>query len=149
MSFQEKQAIASVFSTVLASIVYFRDVFNRLVEGGPSLASDLRFWGTVFLIYIPVFIVFNIVIHIIVSILNTVATREQEPAITDELDRMVAFRADRNFFTVFGAGFMLDAGAGGRTASVCDVHRDALHDPDRRSHRGCLAVHPLPEGVLG
>lgn len=107
MSFQEKQAIASVFSTVLASIVYFRDVFNRLVEGGPSLANDLRFWGTVFLIYIPVFIVFNIVIHIIVSILNTVATREEEPAVTDELDRMVGFRADRNFFFVFTAGFML------------------------------------------
>ena len=104
MSFQEKQAIASVVSTVLASIVYFRDVFSRLVEGGPSLANDLRFWGTVFLIYIPVFIVFNIVIHIIVSILNTVATRAHAPDITDKLDRMVACRADGNFLNVLGAG---------------------------------------------
>lgn len=123
MSYQEKRALASVVSTALASIFYFRDVFSRLPEGGLSAATDLRFWATAFLIYIPIFVVFNIVVQIVFIIFNAIATRKEEPDITDEFDRLVGLKADRIFGYVFTGGVVLSmlALAAGQPAWVLFV----------------------------
>jgi hypothetical protein len=72
--------------------------------------TDFRFWGITILLIVPAQIVVNIVTHIIFNILNTIATREKMPSFSDELDKLVELRANRNAYTVFMIGFLLSMG---------------------------------------
>ena len=107
MSFQERRAIVSLISTILISALYSAYMFQRYPEGNSYSADVFRFWGVFFLILIPVSIVAKIVIHIVFSIINTIATREAEPAITDERDHLIELKATRNALYTFAMGFLL------------------------------------------
>ncbi|MDZ4768111.1 MAG: hypothetical protein SGJ24_03210 [Chloroflexota bacterium] len=98
--------MVSLISTVLISVGYLSYMFQRAQEGGGT-TDDGRFWAAVILIFIPVFIVGNVILHIVFSIINTLVTREQEPTITDEFDKLVELKATRNFYHIFMAGFLL------------------------------------------
>jgi hypothetical protein len=107
MQFQEKRALASLLGTVIISVFYFINVFQRYQTEQPASADEFRFWAAAILLYIPVSIVLKIVVHIVFIIINTVATQEKEPTITDEFDKLVDLKAIRNFYHVFMAGFLL------------------------------------------
>jgi hypothetical protein len=107
MSFQEKRAIVSLISTILIAVLYCAYMVERFPLGDPYSAEVFRFWGAFFLILIPVTIVAKIAIHILFSILNTIATREDEPSITDERDRLIEMRALTLAIYSFSLGFLL------------------------------------------
>ena len=56
-------------------------------------------------------IVAKIIIYILFSIVNMIATREEEPSITDERDKLIELKATRNSLYVFGAGFLVAMGS--------------------------------------
>ena len=112
MSYQEKRSIVNLISNILISVLYSAYMIQRYPHGDPYSMEVFRFWGSFFLILIPVSIVARIVIYIVFSILNTIATREQEdPSITDERDKLVETRATLKSNYVFIVGFILAMGS--------------------------------------
>jgi hypothetical protein len=106
MSYQEKKNIVSLISTILIFGFYCLYMFQKYQEGHID-STDWIFWGSVILILIPVSIVAKIIIHIVFSIINTIATNEKEPAFSDELDKLIGLKATRNSHYVFTIGFVL------------------------------------------
>ena len=111
MSYQEKRSIVSIISSLLIFGIYSMYVFRKYQEGGHVLANDLSFWATAFLILIPVSIAANIIMHIVFYIINTIATNECEPSITDERDKLIELKATRNSHWIFVFGFFLAMGS--------------------------------------
>ncbi|KRF34594.1 hypothetical protein [Paenibacillus sp. Soil787] len=107
MSFQEKRNIVSLFATLLIFSIYSVYVFQKYQEGSFHTSNEFSFWGAFILILIPVSIVAKVIIHIVFSIINTLATKEKEPFITDELDKLIALKSTRNSHYVFIIGFLL------------------------------------------
>ena len=111
MSFQERRSIVNMISTILITALYSAYMVQRYPEGSQYSADVFRFWGSFFLILIPVSIIAKIVIYIVFSIINTIATQEEEPPITDERDKLIELKATRNSLYVFMAGFLLAMGS--------------------------------------
>ncbi|MEP7293451.1 MAG: hypothetical protein ABI835_16825 [Chloroflexota bacterium] len=107
MSYQERRAIVSVISSFVVTVVYSAYMIQRFPAGDAYSPDVFRFWGVFFFILIPVSIVAKIGVYIIASIINTIATREVEPSITDERDRLIDLKGTRNSFYIFVAGFLL------------------------------------------
>jgi dolichol kinase len=56
-------------------------------------------------------IIARIIIEIIFTILNTIATREEIPSIIDERDKLIGLKATRNGLYTFIAGFLIALGS--------------------------------------
>ncbi|MBI5668840.1 MAG: DUF2178 domain-containing protein [Chloroflexi bacterium] len=107
MSYQEKRSLVNLVSVVLITAVYSAYMIQRYPEASPYSPEVFRFWGAFFLILIPVSIVARIVIYILFAIINAIATREEEPPITDERDRLIELKSAQMSLYVFTAGFVL------------------------------------------
>jgi hypothetical protein len=110
MSYQEKRTIISLIGTILISVFYFVYVFQSHPEWSLSMTNDFGFWGAFILILIPVQIGFKIIIHIVFVIINKIATNEDEPSFSDELDTLISLKTTRNFYFTFQIGFLLSMG---------------------------------------
>jgi hypothetical protein len=111
MSSQEKQAIVSLITTLLITPLYSIFMAQRYPHASAYSPEVFRFWGTFLLILIPVSIVANIVIHIVFSIINTIATREEESSLSDERDKLIVLKSQRNAGFVFILGFVIAMGS--------------------------------------
>ena len=107
MAFQERRSLVNLMGTVLITAFYCAHMFQRYPGGSPYSPDAFHFWGSFFLILVPVTIVAKIVIYIAYSIVNTIATREEEPSITDERDKLIELKATRNSLYVFSVGFLV------------------------------------------
>jgi uncharacterized membrane protein len=107
MSYHERRALVNAISSILITAVYSLIMFPRYPDADAYAVEVFRFWGTFILILIPVSIVARIIIYIGFSILNTIATREAEPAVSDERDRLIELKSARLSLYVFTVGFLL------------------------------------------
>ncbi|XEC94779.1 hypothetical protein AB6A23_26425 [Paenibacillus tarimensis] len=107
MSFQEKRNIVSLLVTLLLFPLYCMYVYDKYQEGRFITTDEFGFWAAFILILIPVSIAAKIIIHIVFSVINTIATKEKEPAFADELDKIIVLKATRNSHYVFMIGFVL------------------------------------------
>ena len=107
MSYQERRAIVSLFSSILITAIYSAYMFQRYPAASAYSVEVFRFWGAFLLILIPVSIVAKIIIYIAFNIVNIVATQEAEPDITDERDHLIELKANRNALYTFSLGFLL------------------------------------------
>lgn len=111
MSYQERRALVNVLSTVLITAGYTAYMMQRYPQTDPYSIEVFRFWGGYFLILIPVTIIARIIITIVFSILNTIATREGEPEITDERDRLIELKSLRASLYVISIGLVAAIGS--------------------------------------
>jgi hypothetical protein len=111
MSYQEKRSLVNLISGVLITVCYAAVMMQRYPQADPYAREIFHFWGAFFLILIPVSILARILIYIIFSILNAIATREQDPPIEDERDKLIELRAGQLSFYVFAMGVMLAMGS--------------------------------------
>lgn len=111
MAIQEKRAIVSLLSTVLVLVVYAAFMLPKFPDGSSYSPEVFHFWGSFILVFIPVSIVAKIVIYILFSILNTIATREAESSLTDERDKLIELKSTRNGLYMFAIGFLLAMGS--------------------------------------
>ncbi len=111
MSFQERRSLVNLISTILITALYSAYMVQRFPEANPYSPEVFRFWGAFFLILIPVSIVARIVIYIVFYIVNTLATKVEEPSITDERDNLIELKATRYSLYVFGVGVLLAMGS--------------------------------------
>ena len=105
MSFQEKRSSAHLFSIVLVAVGFYVYVFQWNVGEAFGDTGSYAFWAWALLAVIPVQIATHIVITILFTIGNTIATKREEPDIMDERDKIIEFRAMRNTFSVFMIAF--------------------------------------------
>ena len=107
MSYQERRALVALFGTISINAVYLSYMLPRQPIEDAYSPEVFRFWGGFFLVLILVSIIFEIILTIVFSILNTIATREAEPDITDERDKLIELKASRNSFYAFTIGFLV------------------------------------------
>jgi uncharacterized membrane protein len=107
MSYQERRSLVNLISIILITAVYSAYMIQRYPAGSAYSPEVFHFWGAFFLILIPVSVVARIIIYIIFHIINAIATREEEPPITDERDKLVELKASQNSLYVFAVGFIL------------------------------------------
>lgn len=107
MSYQERRSIVSIISTILICVIYFTNAVQRYPQAGDYSSDMFHYWGTTILLLIVVSIAAKIVIYIVFSILNTIATRESEPKFLDERDKLIELKSSRNSLYVFMVGFLL------------------------------------------
>lgn len=120
MSFQERRSLVSLVTSILTTGLYAAYMFQRYPAGDPYSPEVFRYWGNFYLILIVVSIVAKILIAIVFAILNAIATREAEPAITDERDKLIELKSNRNSLYAFTFGFLvaMAALAAGQTPTV-------------------------------
>lgn len=105
MSHQEKKTYLELLGNVLVFTGYGLYVYlnnQARIEANPN---DFAFWGSTFLIMIPVAIVIHIVLHILFAIYTRVASGEGIPDFEDEMDKLIELRAIRNSHWTFILGF--------------------------------------------
>lgn len=107
MSYQEKRALVSLFTSIIVTLVYAAVMLQRYPQADAYSPDVFRFWGAFCVILIPVSIIARIVIQVFFSIINTITTGEEEPSVVDERDRIVELKAARNALYIFTCGFML------------------------------------------
>jgi hypothetical protein len=111
MSYQERQSIMNLISTILITVLYSAYMIQRYPQGDLYSPEIFHFWGAFFLILIPVSIVAKIIIHIVFAIINAIATREEDIPITDERDKLIETKANTISSYVFIVGFVLAMGS--------------------------------------
>lgn len=107
MFYQQKRNIVSLISTLLISVAYYLYVFHVYKGGMDPSTADLHFWGAFILIMMPVHIGFKIMMMIIFSIINYIATREEMADKSDEFEKLIELKATRNCYHAFMLGFIL------------------------------------------
>jgi hypothetical protein len=107
MSYQQNQAIVNLFCSVLATIIYTYYLLQKIGLGDfdPTILSS--YWGKLVLVVIAVQIVITIILSILTSIIKAIVTRDTEPTLTDERDRLFDLRSTQITFVVFTMGFLI------------------------------------------
>lgn len=112
MSYQEKETLVSLISSVVIFGGYCLYVFQKYQEQIFKTPNDLRFWATTILILIPVSIVATIIINIAFNVINTIVTKVDEaPSFTDERDKLIQLKAIQISHWMFVLGFFLAMGS--------------------------------------
>lgn len=111
MSYQEKRSLVNILSTVVITALYAAFMLQRYPQTDPYSPEVFRFWGTFFLILIPVSIVARILIYILFSMIHYAATREEDVPVTDERDNLIELRAGKLSLYAFAFGVMLAMGS--------------------------------------
>ncbi|NRD78060.1 hypothetical protein HPT25_11750 [Bacillus sp. BRMEA1] len=110
MTYQEKKSIVSLISVILIFGSYCLYMYPRY-PGDLDSPETFRYWGSFVLILTLFSIVAHIMISIIFNIVFRMTTKEKEPRFEDELDKLIALKANRNSFFVFIIGFLLAMGS--------------------------------------
>ncbi|HKI89648.1 MAG TPA: hypothetical protein VKA38_11520 [Draconibacterium sp.] len=107
MSYREKENIVNIFSSIVITAVYTWIIYQKQLAGTIDLTDDFQKWGIIFLIFVGVSIVARIIIYIIFSIINAIATREEKIPAEDERDKLIKLKATRNSSYSFSVGFIM------------------------------------------
>lgn len=111
MTFQEKRSIGLLISNLAVPAIYYSIVYSRFQAGELGRLNDTRMWAAIILLVIPIYIVANIIMMILVNIAHTIVTREEYKDITDEMDKIIELKSNRNSYIVFMIGFILALGS--------------------------------------
>jgi hypothetical protein len=111
MDIKEKRILVSLLSSVLVILFYAWYVYSRYIADNPAILNDFKFWGTSFIILIPVAIGIQIVIQIIFAIITHILNKGEEiDPIEDERDKLIELKAIKVSHYLFILGFVLAMG---------------------------------------
>jgi hypothetical protein len=112
MDIKEKRILVSLLSSVLVILFYAWYVYSRYIADNPAILNDFKFWGTSFIILIPVAIGIQIIIQIIFAIITHILNKGEEiDPIDDERDKLIELKAIKVSHYLFILGFVLAMGA--------------------------------------
>jgi len=111
MSYQERRTLASLISTLIVAVFFSIYVFQRYPAGNPYSAEAFHFWGSTFIVLIPVSIAASILVDIVFSMAYSMTTREKERRLSDERDQLIALRGFRNAAFAYALGTFLAMGS--------------------------------------
>ena len=106
MTYQEKRAILLFVTTIiyLFGFVWYRNIVCNDIS---ISHDDISYWANFIAYVIIIKILYNIVFQIGFNTLNRVITKEKEPTIVDEYDRLVQLKSLQNAFITFMLGMLL------------------------------------------
>ncbi|NJK94742.1 MAG: hypothetical protein HC905_07325 [Bacteroidales bacterium] len=107
MDNKEKQILVTIITLIVIFAGYALYVYQKHIEPDISILNNFQFWGKTFLIFIPVAIVSQIIIHIVFAIINKIVTNEDMPTINDERDKLIELKSIRISHWIFTFGFLL------------------------------------------
>ncbi|MBS4062740.1 MAG: hypothetical protein KG029_20260 [Bacteroidetes bacterium] len=111
MDIKEKRILVSLLSSVLVILFYWWYVYSNYIADNPDILNDFKFWGTSFIILIPVAIGIQIVIQIIFAIITHILNKGEEiDPIDDERDKLIELKAIKVSHYLFILGFVLAMG---------------------------------------
>jgi flagellar biosynthesis protein FlhB len=106
MSYPEKRNLIALLGTLFFAIFYTIYLWNLRSLGLLATTHSFSDWGYLVIGVLGLKIGFNIVVHIVFNIINTVATKEREPAYVDELDTLIELKSLMYAFMTFMLGFL-------------------------------------------
>lgn len=107
MSYQEKNIIVSLFTTLLIFGFYAVNVF-QMYQAESVNATDLySLWATIIVLSIVVNIVASVLTQVIFSVIQILRTQEEEAFIEDERDQLINLKGTRNSYAVAGVGIFI------------------------------------------
>ena len=105
MSYQERQSLCWIGSSVILMGVFYYFVYQKLAAGNWVELNQAAFWAKTFLLLIPVAIVVRIFLTILLVIIHRILTGEEDPTFMDERDKEIERKGDRISSWTFVAGF--------------------------------------------
>lgn len=111
LSYQEKSTIVSLLTTIIVFVIYCIVVIGRYQVGTFGVEAEIRFWAAATLILVPVQVAAQIILQIVFTIISFIATREEPPTLSDELDHLIELKSLRVAYFAFLIGFFLAIGA--------------------------------------
>lgn len=143
MTDQIKKSLVSLISDFLIFGTYYLLVFNRYQSSSFSTEEEFKFWASAILIFIPVIIVSKILFYIIYAIVKTIATKQKEQFISDELDKLIELKASKYSSMAFSTGFML-----GMAALLMGMSTLVMFNIFLLSMFACMLVDDLSQLIL-
>ncbi|MDP2234850.1 MAG: hypothetical protein Q8J88_00325 [Bacteroidales bacterium] len=111
MDIKEKRILVSLLSSVLVILFYSWYVYSKYIADNPAILNDFKFWGSSFIVLIPVAIGIQIVIQIIFAIVTHILNKGEEiDPIDDERDKLIELKAIKISHYLFILGFVLAMG---------------------------------------
>lgn len=107
MSIQEKKAVFNLITTILFMGGYVYYVFGMHGEENLPQINNLQFWGVFMLTMMGVTIVLKIVSYILFTIVMKGMHKDEDLEFTDDYDKQIEMRSDRNSNHVFMLGFIV------------------------------------------
>merc|ERR1711916_309074 len=96
MAYQSKRALISLITSLLVFFYMFSSLLGKIDSTGQMSPEAFTLWGRFFFQLILVQVVAKVIVFVIFNIINAIITRESEPEITDERDRLIELKAVRN-----------------------------------------------------
>lgn len=106
LSYNEKESIISIITSVIVSIPYLAYILNKFYSEEMSSEESLKFWASAILLLIPIRIISEIIVHIIFAVFSAAISGNEEKDISDERDEIISLRAQRHEYYFFVIGFM-------------------------------------------
>ena len=107
MSYQEKNIVVSLVSTLLFLGYYAINVYRMVEEGNFNAPNVYSLWATVIVLAVVVTIVSTVLTQIVFSTLHAIRTREEPDFIEDERDKLIGLIGTRNSYGVFSIGVFI------------------------------------------
>lgn len=108
MSYQEKNVIVSLLTTLIVFSYYLFNIVALYRDGTPAPVAVFTLWAMVIVLSIAVNIIATIVTQVVTSVVHGVRTGEDETDfITDERDTFIDLRGTRNAYVVAGVGVFI------------------------------------------
>ena len=101
MTYQEKRSLVYLFCNFLIIAFFALFWIETDQDWGTDLVGSLKEWGKTILLLIPIHIGLFIGVMILFSIGNAIATQDPDIPITDERDKKIELKANRNGFLAF------------------------------------------------
>lgn len=103
MAYQVKKSYLRIITILLGFISYSIYLFSNIDIN----TFDLKQFGMYLFLIVPILVVFEIIGSIIFDLFNQTDSKKERPKHMDEFDRLIEYKAVRNFMIIFVAGFFI------------------------------------------
>ena len=107
MTYQQRQTISYLISTLLVSAGYAVYLLTKAREGIFDTDTIASSWGTTILVLIAIQVAVTIIVTILVTIIEAIRTRQEPNEFSDERDKLIELKANKASYSTFGIGFLL------------------------------------------
>ncbi|MES0488413.1 MAG: hypothetical protein ABUK01_00370 [Leptospirales bacterium] len=111
MSYQERNTIANLISSIIVFGLYGMYMFNMYQEGRFDGAGAAALVGKSIFVLICASILVTIAVSILFNIFYAIITKEKVQSVTDERDKLIELKGMQVSFIAFGVGFVGSMGA--------------------------------------
>ncbi|WP_421779957.1 hypothetical protein [Kiloniella litopenaei] len=110
MSQQERRVGVSLLTTMIMFGVFGFYMFGLYQDGAMDGPDGFRLIGKSFFVLVGGGIVVSIVVHILFTIIHSIITKDYEPMMNDERDKLFDLKSMQIILLVFSFGFMVSMG---------------------------------------